>query len=179
KKAGPRIAPVHWAAGSDGETSFGLTSLAAPKAASSRLARYSLTARLVTLAAHSLFHSAPGIERCLLASAAIKLPSTANPSPPTSPAAMHVCTTCSNTAENVAVTKPLIAGARERRMIRDLVFDRKPTEPAISKVHLHIAAQRSLRADGEHIPDDQHSDHQLWIDRGPTGIMRCQLGTDP
>jgi hypothetical protein len=32
-------APVHWAAGSDGETNFGLTSLAAPKAASSNLAR--------------------------------------------------------------------------------------------------------------------------------------------
>jgi hypothetical protein len=31
--AGPRIAPVHCAAGSDGETNFGVTSLAAPKAA--------------------------------------------------------------------------------------------------------------------------------------------------
>src|SRR5262245_18490169 len=72
---------------------FGGTSLAAPKAASSRVARYSFTARLASLTARSLFHSAPGIERCLLASAAIKLASTANPSPPTSPAAMHVSTT--------------------------------------------------------------------------------------
>ena len=37
---------VHCAAGSDGEMNFGLTSLAALKAASSRVARYSLTVRL-------------------------------------------------------------------------------------------------------------------------------------
>jgi hypothetical protein len=30
RQTGPRIAPVHWAAGSDGETNFGTTSLAAP-----------------------------------------------------------------------------------------------------------------------------------------------------
>jgi hypothetical protein len=47
-------------------------------------------------------------------------------------------------AKNVAVTKPLIARARERGMIRDLVFDRKPTEPAIGQVD-PIAAKK-LRA---------------------------------
>src|SRR5213078_2714194 len=85
------------------------------------------------------------------------------------------------TAENVAVAKPLIACTRERRVVRDLVFDGKLTKPAISEVYLHIAAQRSLRADGEHIADNQHADHQLWINRGPTivGIMRRQLGMDP
>ncbi len=31
------LAPVHWAAGSDGETNFGTTSLAAPHAVSSRV----------------------------------------------------------------------------------------------------------------------------------------------
>jgi hypothetical protein len=36
----------HWAAGSDGETNFGITSVAAPQAVSSRVARYSFTARL-------------------------------------------------------------------------------------------------------------------------------------
>ena len=46
KNAGPLCAPVHWAAGSDGETNFGTTSLAAPQAVSSRVARYSFTARL-------------------------------------------------------------------------------------------------------------------------------------
>src|SRR5262249_11737466 len=57
----------------------------------------------------------------------------------------------------------------------------KSTEPAIGQVHLHIPAQRSLRADGEHIANDQHADHKLGIDRGPTvvGIMGCKLGIDP
>ena len=40
-------APVHCAAGSDFETNFGLTSLAAPQAASSSVSRYSLTERRV------------------------------------------------------------------------------------------------------------------------------------
>src|ERR1700694_5866392 len=90
-------APVHCAAGSDGETNFGVTSLAAPKAASSRVARYSCMARLAALGSHVLFHSEPEIERCLLASAAIRLASTANPSPPTRAAAIHASTTRSNT----------------------------------------------------------------------------------
>src|SRR6516165_6282531 len=40
-----------------------------------------------------------------------------------------------DTAENLTVAEPLIARARERRMIRDLVFDRKPAEPAIGQAH--------------------------------------------
>src|SRR6476659_5047764 len=65
KNAGPRIAPVHWAAGSDGETNFGVTLVAAPKAASSRVAIYSFTARLAVSGSRSLIHSEPGIDRCL------------------------------------------------------------------------------------------------------------------
>jgi len=87
------MAPVHCAAGSDGETNFGVTSLAAPKAASSSVARYSFTARLAASGSRVLSQSLPGIERCLLASATIRLASTAKPSPPTRPAAMHVSTT--------------------------------------------------------------------------------------
>src|SRR5262249_53144751 len=64
-----------------------------------------------------------------------------------------------DTAKNIAVTKPLIARTRKRRMIRQLVFDREPAEPAIGEVHLYVTAQCSLRADGEHMADDQHADH--------------------
>ena len=50
----------------------------------SGLARYSFVARLTCRArSSSLFHSDPGIDRRLLASAAIRLASTAKPSPPT------------------------------------------------------------------------------------------------
>src|SRR6185503_19320537 len=98
------MAPVHCAAGSDGEINFGVTLLAAPNAALSRDARYSLIARLAVSGALVFFHSLPGIDRCLLASAAIRLASTAKPSPLTSPAAMQVSTT---------VQKP--AGTRRSR----------------------------------------------------------------
>src|SRR4029453_5984075 len=71
----------HCAAGSDGETNFGVTSLAAPKAASSSVARYSFMARLAVPGVHVFFHSEPGTDRCVLASATIRLASTAKPRP--------------------------------------------------------------------------------------------------
>src|SRR5512142_3320168 len=76
------MAPVHWAAGSDGETNLGATALAAPNAASSSVARYSFVTRFTACASSSLFHCEPGVDRCLLAAATIRLASTAKPSPP-------------------------------------------------------------------------------------------------
>src|SRR3972149_5709890 len=75
------MAPVHCAAGSDGEMNFGTTSVAAPKAASSSVARYSFTAWFAVAGSRSLLHSDPGIERPLLASASIRVP----PPPPHPP----------------------------------------------------------------------------------------------
>src|SRR5262249_30298210 len=84
-------------------------------------------------------------------------------------------------AEDVAVAEPIVARTRECRMIRNLILDRQPAKPTIGEVHLHIAAQRSLRADREHVADDQHPDHQFWVNRWPTstGIIRRQLSTHP
>src|ERR1700745_4329946 len=75
---------------------FGGTGDAVAKAASSSVARYSLAARQALSLTSSGFHSTLGNERCLLASAAIKLASTANPSAPTSPSAIQRSTTVSN-----------------------------------------------------------------------------------
>src|SRR6266487_2139316 len=97
------MAPVHWAAGSDGETNFGFTSLAAPNAASSSVARYSFVARLTACGSSSLFHCEPGVDRCLLTSATIRLASTAKPSPPTRPALMHAPTTRSDLADQMII----------------------------------------------------------------------------
>src|SRR3974377_1484628 len=124
------MAPVHCAAGSDGETNFGVTSLAAPKAASSRVARYSLTARLAVSGSAGFFPFPPGPEDC-------------------------------------ALTEALVAGARERRMIRDLVLDAQAAEPAICQVDLNFTTERPFRADREHKADNQHSNHKHWIDRWP------------
>jgi transposase len=100
-------------AGSDGETNFGKTSVAAPQAASSSVARYSFTARLDLAGSRSLRQSFPAIERCLLASAAIRLASTAKPSPPTRPAATHVSTTRSNMRRKTSPSRKHSLRARE------------------------------------------------------------------
>jgi hypothetical protein len=56
-------APVHCAAGSDVETNFGSTSVAAPNAASFNVERYSFTARLAAAGSICFFYATPGIER--------------------------------------------------------------------------------------------------------------------
>src|SRR4051794_6154674 len=98
---------------SDRETNFGTTSLAAPHALSSRVARYSFTARLDLAGSRSLRQSGPAIERCLLASAAIRLASTAKPSPPTRSAAMQASTTRSNTRRKTSPSRKRSLRARE------------------------------------------------------------------
>jgi hypothetical protein len=56
--------------------------------------------------------------------------------------------------------------ARENgRMIRDLVLDAQAAEPAIGQVHLRFAAQQPLRADGKHVTNDEHPDHEHRINR--------------
>src|SRR5207248_9091249 len=103
--------------GSDGDTNFGVTSLAAPNAASSSVARYSLVARLTACASSALLHCVPGMDRCLLASAIIRLASTAKPSPPTRPAAMQCAnTTLDDASEDVAISEPIVPRTRESRM---------------------------------------------------------------
>src|SRR5579864_2530030 len=66
-------------------------------------------------------------------------------------------------------------------MVRDPVFEREPAKPAIGQVHLNVATQCPLRADREHVADDQHPDHELRINRRPTKlrIERSQLRVYP
>jgi hypothetical protein len=66
-------------------------------------------------------------------------------------------------------------------MIRHLVLDVDLAEPAVGEVHLDLATQRPLRADREHVADDEHPDHEHRIERGPSdcGIVRRQLGVHP
>ncbi len=61
-------------------------------------------------------------------------------------------------AEKITITEPFVAGARKRRVIGQLVLDAQTTEPAIGEIDLDLAAQGALRADGEHIADDEHPD---------------------
>src|SRR5512133_1921097 len=61
----------------------------------------------------SLFHCEPGVDRCLLASATIRLASTTKPSPPTRPALMHAPTTRSNTLRKMSLLRNRSLRARE------------------------------------------------------------------
>jgi len=55
-------------------------------------------------------------------------------------------------------------------MIRDLVFDAQPAIPAIGQIDLHLSADATLRADGKHVADDEHPDHEHRIDRRSPGV---------
>src|SRR5262249_25095940 len=72
--------------------------------------------------------------------------------------------------EDVAISKAAVAIDRERRMIRNLVFEFKTAEPAIAEMKFDLLAQPPLEADAIAVADDEHSDHQLRIDRGSTDV---------
>jgi hypothetical protein len=52
-------------------------------------------------------------------------------------------------------------------MIGDMPIEPEPTKPSIGQIEVDFLAQPPLGADAEAIADDQHSDHQLWINRWP------------
>src|SRR6476619_4933990 len=89
--------------------------------------------------------------------------------------------TLKDPAKNVVVTEPLIAGPRERRMVRNLVFDAQAAKPAVRQIDPDLATEQTLRPQAEGIAEDQHPDHQNWIDRGAAErrIMRRKLAIDP
>ena len=116
----PACAPVHCAAGSDGETNFGMTSLAAPHAVSSRVARYSFTARLrprriailvPILTRDRALLVGVGRDQARIDGKAFAANQTGRDARLDDP--------LEHPAENIAVAEALVAGARERRMIRD------------------------------------------------------------
>ena len=166
------MAPVHCAAGSDGDTNFGVTSLAAPKAASSSVARYSLTARLAASGFRSVLHSLPGTERCLLASATIRLASTAKPFG----ADKAFCNArlddaFEDAAEKVAVSKTFVARPREGRVIGILSSMLKPT--TIGTPGLPAPRGRSPAPSGSRTRSRGIRSHQHRIDRGRP-IVECE-----
>src|SRR6266852_6339925 len=73
--------------------------------------------------------------------------------------------TLEDLAENVALTKALMTGTRQHRMIRDLVLDAQAAEPAVRQVDLNLTTEQPLRADGKNVADDEHPDHQYRVNR--------------
>lgn len=113
KKAWPPCAPVQRAAGSEGDTNFGVTSVAAPKAASSRTVGYSSMARPAAAGGSPLSLS---VLFCRLASALIKLASTANHRPAAPHAAAQLA--LEHASEEIALPEAAVPVLGERRVIR-------------------------------------------------------------
>src|SRR6185312_9811389 len=83
--------------------------------------------------------------------------------------------------EEIALPKTLVAGTRERRMVRDAVLKPQIAKPSIGQVDLNLATELPLRSDREDIANDEHPDHQYRIDRRPAGlgVVRCERRIDP
>src|SRR6266513_4437346 len=77
---------------------------------------------------------------------------------------------CSSDLENMAQDFALTEAAepvhRERRMVRNLVVEIELAEPAVSKVQRAFLTQPALMTNAIAITKQEHTDHQLGIDRG-------------
>ena len=129
-----RLAPVHCAAGSAGETNFGVTFVAVPKAASSRVARYSRVARLAVSGSMSLLHLLPLTERAAIG---IGLDQ-AGVNGKAFTANQVLCDARSNNAlknkpQDITISEAIIARPGKRRVIRHSIFDAQAAEPAIGQ----------------------------------------------
>src|SRR6478672_10511061 len=67
--------------------------------------------------------------------------------------------TLKDPAKNVVVTESLIAGSREHRMVRNLVFDAQAAKPAVRQIDPDLATEQTLRPQAEGVAEDQHPDH--------------------
>lgn len=62
-------------------------------------------------------------------------------------------------------------------MIRHLVFQTAPAEPAVRQVQVYFLAEPTFRADTEAVPHDQHANQQSGIDRRATraAVVRREM----
>src|SRR4029078_2993502 len=147
---------------------FGTVSLAAPQAASSRVSRYSWTDRRVLAMAFQSTSSDPAAERCLLASAASRLASTAKAVPSTSPSAMQRRTTVSNSLRNRSQSRK-----RPCLFLEKVEWSGTPpsrpsrAEPAVGEVQVNLLAQPPFGANAVAVANQQHPDQQFGINRRP------------
>ena len=70
--------------------------------------------------------------------------------------------------EQIAITEAAVPVLGKGGVVRHLSLQPEAAEPAVSQVQLDFLTQASLRADAEAIADQQHADHQLGVDGGPS-----------
>lgn len=66
-------------------------------------------------------------------------------------------------------------------MVWNRVLETEPTEPPVSQINFNFLTQPTFRADRIAVADQQHPDHQFWIDRRTTRMAAkwLKLGTQP
>jgi hypothetical protein len=55
-------------------------------------------------------------------------------------------------------------------MIGNVTVEPQAAKPAKGQIEVDLVAQPTLRTNAEALDDDQHSHHQLGIDRGPSDL---------
>ena len=138
KKAGPFSAPVHCAAGSEGETNFGSTSVATPK---SRVVQRCeiLFYRPTDRCRIDLFLPLFARDRALTIGVSFNQTCIDREPLTTDQTGLDARShdALEHTSKNIALAKALIAGTRESRVVGDRVFQAQITEPAIGEVDLN------------------------------------------
>jgi len=137
-------APVHCAAGSDGETNFGFTSLAAPKAASSGVARYSRTARLASASGPLVAGNRPlfvgvGRDQARIHCEAFAADKALAQAP------LHH--RLEQMPRDVALPEPAMTVAREGGVVRHPAVKSQATKPAIGQIEMDFIAQPPFGSD--------------------------------
>jgi len=145
---------------------LGVTGVAAPKAASSRTARYSSTARPAGLRrqAGRAVHGGPVPAGVGADDAGVHGEAFAADQALGHAAAHHAL---EQLAQQVTVAETAVPVLGEGGMVRHVAVETETAEPAIRQVEVNLLAQPTLRADAETVAHQQHPDHQFGVDGRP------------
>jgi len=79
--------------------------------------------------------------------------------------------------QQIALAETAVPVLAEGGVIGHLATKIEAAKPPVSQIEVNLLAEAPLRPDAEAIADNQHSDHQLGINRGPAhaAVKRCQL----
>src|SRR5829696_8306080 len=80
-------------------------------------------------------------------------------------------------AKNITLPEPMEPVLREGRVMRDLVIKVEPAEPTIGQMQLDFLRQLALRPQARAVPNNQHPDHQLRINRWSADL--AVIGAQP
>jgi hypothetical protein len=70
--------------------------------------------------------------------------------------------------QQIALAKAAMPILRERRVIGNLAIQTESAEPSVREIEMNLLAEPPLGPDAHAVADDQHSDHQLKVNRGPS-----------